>query len=130
MSLPDLERDAALCRDIVQAMVDLAALASELSQDTFETSSVHQFAVYHLLTVIGEASGNVSESTRAEYPEVPWKQMKGMRNILVHRYHRIDRSKVWLTVTRETPPLEPVFREIVAGLERRLKREAERGHGL
>lgn len=130
MSLPDLQKDTAYCRDVVRAMEDLATLASELTRETFERSPVHQFAVYHLLTVIGEASGNVSEHLRDEFPDVPWRQMKGMRNILVHRYHRIDRDKVWLAVTRETPPLNPLFRNIVEVLERRLKKEKDRGPGL
>ncbi|MCC6744852.1 MAG: DUF86 domain-containing protein [Acidobacteria bacterium] len=111
-------------------MEDLATLASELSREKFEASPVYQFAVYHLLTVIGEATGNVSERTRDEFADVPWRQMKGMRNILVHRYHRIDRTKVWLTVTKDTPPLEPLFRAIVDTLDLRLKKVRDRGHGL
>jgi uncharacterized protein with HEPN domain len=57
------------------------------------------------LETIGEAAGKISEPARAAHPEIPWREMMGMRHRLVHDYFEINLDKVWETVREDLPPL-------------------------
>ena len=61
---------------------------------------VTQAAVTRWLEIIGEAAGAVSAELRVDYPEVPWRDLVGMRNILVHAYRRVNLNLVWRAVER------------------------------
>ena len=74
------------------------------------------WVVYHL-QVLGEAARKLSSTIRAQYPEVPWTQIIGMRNILVHDYFGIDRDVVWAVVERDLPRLKPQITAILRDLE-------------
>ena len=74
-----------------------------------------QFALMHLMTVVGEAASRVTPETRGRLPEIPWAEVVGMRNILVHVYFDIDVPRVLQTVEHDLPSLiaavERVLRE-------------------
>jgi uncharacterized protein with HEPN domain len=61
--------------------------------------------VIRCLTVIGEAANRVSSETQTELPQISWGAAVGLRNVLVHDYHRIDLARVWTIVEDELPPL-------------------------
>jgi len=58
------------------------------------------------LEIIGEATKNLSENLKVNYPQVPWKEIAGMRDKLVHQYFGVDLELVWETVRRELPELK------------------------
>lgn len=62
-------------------------------------------AVVRQLEILGEAACHVSAATREATPGVPWRGLTGMRNVLIHAYHRVDLDQVWQTVTVDLPPL-------------------------
>lgn len=68
------------------------------------------FALLRAIEIVGEAASNVSEATRREHPDIPWKLIVSMRNRLVHAYFHTNRDIVWSTVTDELPALLPVLR--------------------
>jgi len=70
-----------------------------------ETSRSKTWVVHHI-QVIGEACRGLSAPFKAAPPEVPWSDIVGMRNILVHRYFGIDRNAVWAVVERDLPDLK------------------------
>lgn len=69
-------------------------------------------AVVRQLEVLGEAATHVSESTRSRAPAVPWRGLVGMRNVLIHAYHRVDLDVVWKSVTTELPVLRQTLASI------------------
>ena len=73
-------------------------------------------ALERFIEVIGEAAGKVSEATRDELGGLPWREMIGMRNRLVHGYASVDRDVVWAVATGDLPAL-------VGALEEALKRD-------
>jgi len=64
--------------------------------------------------IIGEAASKVSAETRSRHPLVPWEEIVGMRNRLIHAYFDIDLDRVWDTVTADLPPLRTVLEEMVS----------------
>ena len=72
-------------------------------------------AVKYRLVSIGEAVGDVSQASRDRQPSIPWTRIKGMRNLLTHRYHDVDTSVVWQVVDTHLGPLELAVRELLEG---------------
>ena len=71
--------------------------------------------VHHLM-IIGEAVRGIDPNVRQRYPSVPWRQIAGMRSILVHDYFRINQEIVWETVERHLPSLKSEIEWIIEAL--------------
>jgi len=69
-----------------------------------EKDVVLRYAVERNFTVIGEAAKRVPESVRKKNPQIPWKEMSGMRDVIIHEYDEIDLNEVWGTIQRDIPP--------------------------
>jgi uncharacterized protein with HEPN domain len=100
-----MPRDDAYLLDILIAARQAMRFLQAISRQQFEKSELHQNAVFRSLEVIGEAAGLISEVFRLAHPEIPWGQMIGMRNRLIHEYFRINLSTVWDTVQVDLPDL-------------------------
>ena len=84
---------------------ELSAFAHGRSARDLERDRTFELAVMRLLEVIGEAARRVSESTRAAHPEIPWADIWGMRNALIHVYDEVDHDRVWQTIQVDLPIL-------------------------
>ena len=82
----------------------------------FEGSSLIQVWMVHHLMIIGEAVRAIDPAVRQRYPSIPWRQIAGMRNILVHDYFRINQKIVWETVEKDMPPLKAEIGRILETL--------------
>ncbi len=71
------------------------------------------WAVHHLL-IIGEACARVSDPLKAKHPQVPWRQIVAMRNIIVHGYFEVDWDEVWLVVVQDAAVLRQAIENILA----------------
>ncbi len=76
-------------------------------------------AVIRCIEVIGEAAGKLDDNIRAHYPEIPWKSVANMRNILIHNYAGVDLEKVWDTVMKDIPELLKRLKEKDGGVGRK-----------
>jgi len=65
-----------------------------------------QDAIVRRLEIIGEAVKNIPAAFKTKHPDVPWKQMAGMRDVLVHEYFNVDLSLTWTVVKRELPSIK------------------------
>jgi len=83
-----------------------------MSEEAFLADVKTQWAVYSQIVLIGEAAGRVSVGFCNAHPELPWKEMTGMRHRLVHGYDDINWSRVWQSVQDDLPTLV----SIVGGL--------------
>ena len=74
-------------------------------EQEFLTSRLIQDGVVRNLEVIGEATKNLSTELREANPAIPWRQIAGMRDVLIHDYLKVNLSRVWLTVSIDLPDL-------------------------
>jgi uncharacterized protein with HEPN domain len=89
-------------RDAAESALHFARNRSRADLDTDE---MLLFALVRALEIIGEAAGKISNDTRAEFAEIPWSAMVGMRNRLMHAYFDVDRDILWATVSVSLPEL-------------------------
>jgi len=98
MADPLPERDAALLLDMLLAARDAKSFVAGLSEAAFVASRLHQNAVIRSLEIIGEAAGKVSVETCDAHPEIPWRNITGMRHRLIHGYAEVRLDLVWFVV--------------------------------
>ena len=83
-------------------------------RDAFFADAKTQDAIIRNLEVIGEASKKVFAKTREAWPEVPWKQVAGMRDQLIHHYFGVKLETVWEVVDREMPKLRSSVERMIS----------------
>lgn len=97
----------------IQERIDLIAKHLKgVSQAKFMKSELHQAAVIRELEVIGEASRFVSDETKAKFTAIPWREIAGMRNRLIHEYFDVDHSIVWEVAHTQLPALKEEFEQV------------------
>jgi uncharacterized protein with HEPN domain len=97
--------DEAYLRDILDsARLAIQYLAGSAWEDFARNVQV-QDSVIRRIEVIGEAAGRVSRAGRRQWPHLPWADMVGMRNVMIHDYDALDLYIVWRTVTEDLPQL-------------------------
>lgn len=92
------ERDAALLLDMLLAARDAQDFVKGLDEAVFLGSRLHQNAAIRSLEVLGEAAGKISAATQAAHPEVPWRELTGMRHRLIHGYAEVRLDLVWVVL--------------------------------
>ena len=103
--------------DILDAMDKAEILIAEISFDEFESDFRTNFAVVRTLEIVGEATKRLPEFIREQYNDVPWKDMAGMRDRIVHGYDMIDLRIVWDTVRERIPAIKPIIQQILLDYE-------------
>ena len=103
-------------QDILDAMEKAQQFVENLSYEEFTGDDKTVFAVVRALEIIGEATKNIPDDNRKKNPDVPWKDMAGMRDILIHDYFGVDMETVWLTVTEKITEIKPLIQKMLEKL--------------
>ncbi|MHC4752095.1 MAG: HepT-like ribonuclease domain-containing protein [Planctomycetota bacterium] len=93
-----------------------------VDKQSFLADPLIQDAVIRNLEVIGEASRRVEVEYQAAHPEIPWREMSGLRNILIHDYESVSLEKIWQVVEKELPSVKSTLEKILPPLDQ-LERE-------
>ena len=109
---PD-QRDAAYLWDMLDAARTLKQLSSGQDFTQYSNDRRTQLAVERSLEIIGEAAGGVSALFRNAHPEIPWRQIIGQRNVLIHDYGEIKQERIWKTITENVPQLIKLLKQFV-----------------
>jgi uncharacterized protein with HEPN domain len=104
-------------KDILQNMRDAEQFIQGMTYEQFVADKKTMNAVLRSIEVIGEAAKRVPDDVRAQYPQIPWKEMAGMRDKVIHLYFSVDNETVWLVVKERIPSLQPLLEQIVRNLE-------------
>ncbi len=99
--------------DIIFAMQNAMNFIEGMKYDEFIKDTKTLYAVVRSLEIIGEATKQIPKDIKNRYPEIPWKQMAGMRDKLIHEYFGINDEKIWETLNKDIPRLLPIFQKII-----------------
>lgn len=99
--------------DIVLACEKVFRYTAGMSFEGFVTDDKTFDAVIRNLQIIGEAAARIPAEVRAQYPDVPWAEIVGFRNVLVHQYFGVDETIIWRVVESQLAPLMSQVREIL-----------------
>jgi uncharacterized protein with HEPN domain len=113
-----MSKDDAYVLDMLRAARLARQFGVECTEQQFLEDIKTQSAVLHQLTMLGEAVRRVSQDFHETHASVPWQEIAGLRNRIVHEYDEIDIDRVWEVIRRDLPPL-------IAALERIAKPEPE-----
>jgi uncharacterized protein with HEPN domain len=112
MSVPERVREA--LRHMLDHAREAVAFARDKTRADLDSDRLLNLALTRLLEVIGEAAGRVPEDVRVRHPEIPWPQIVGLRNRLVHGYDSVDLDILWQIVISDLPPLIASIESIIA----------------
>jgi uncharacterized protein with HEPN domain len=101
------ERDAGYLWDMREAVRDCMAFVKDATYAQFSEDKMMHSAVERRLEILGEAASRVSEGFQTDHPEIPWKEIKGLRVVLAHRYDDLDRHQLWRAATMHSPEILP-----------------------
>ncbi|MEA3312677.1 MAG: DUF86 domain-containing protein [candidate division WOR-3 bacterium] len=102
-----------LVEEIAEAIDKVERYTHGLTFEVFKDNDMAIDAVLRNLEVIGEASKGIPPEVREGYPDIPWKRMIGLRNIVIHEYFGIDVSIIWEIVTRNLPQTKPLITQML-----------------
>jgi uncharacterized protein with HEPN domain len=100
-------------QDMLEAAEKVASFISGMTEEQFLADEKTQYAVVRALEVIGEAAKKVAPDVRQEHPQVPWREVVGMRDKLIHDYFGVNVAVVWRTATEDAPTIAVALREIL-----------------
>ncbi len=99
--------------DVLDAVKRIETYVQGVSKDIFFENLMMQDAVMHQIEIIGEASNRISEVFQYEHPELPWMQMRAIRNKIVHDYRGIELEIIWDTVNNDLPGLKTYVQRLL-----------------
>lgn len=100
-----MRRDIASVLDILKAAGLIIDFKGDSDEECFRNDYKTQAAILHELLIIGEAVKRLSPNFRAAHPDVPWRQMAGMRDMIIHNYDDVDTDVVWDTIRVDIPAI-------------------------
>ena len=109
---PD-QRDAAYLWDMLEAAQTIEQLSGGMDFAKYSEDRRTQLAIERSLEIIGEAAGRVSTVFRDTHTEIPWRQIIGQRNVLIHEYGEIKQERIWKVVEENIPQLIKMLKPLV-----------------
>lgn len=119
-----MRRDLALLEDILSACDELIAMIRNKDLDAVAQDKQLQYAILHAYTIIGEASSRLTEELRDRYQHMPWNQVRGLRNRVIHEYFGLDWNLLWKTATEDIPAFREGIGAIIEAEDLRTDKDA------
>ncbi|MCW7075531.1 MAG: DUF86 domain-containing protein [Candidatus Methanospirare jalkutatii] len=105
--------DSIFLKHMLDAINLIEEYLRDKDYDEFKNNRMLQDAVIREIEIIGEATKNLSMAFRNKHPNIPWRQIAGMRDKLIHGYFGVDVDAVWDTVMKDIPSLKEKLQKII-----------------
>ncbi len=100
-------------KDILAAIDSIEEFVAGMDLEAFQADDKTTSAVMRKLEIIGEATKQVPDEIRQDHPRVPWKEMAGMRDKLIHFYFGVDYQLIWRAIKERLPQIKPEIQKIM-----------------
>ncbi len=112
-----MQRDKQALIDIAIAIQKIILYAQDINRDNLQENDEKQAAILYRLIVIGEATKRLSNEFREQYPMIPWRQMAGLRDVVIHDYDELDFDILWNVIHINLPDILPEIQTILKNLD-------------
>ncbi len=110
-------KDARLYLCHILECLEKISVFTEAGKEAFLESILIQDAVYRNFEIIGEAAKRLPDETRRAIPDVPWRQVSGFRDVLIHQYDGVDPMQVWKVIESNLPTIRIAISNYLSGLD-------------
>ena len=104
-------------KDIKNAINSIENFVEGMTFEQYKKDDKTSSAVIRKFEIIGEAAKYIPDNIRKEYSQIPWKEIVGMRDKLIHAYSEVDLKLVWMTIKQRIPELKSVIKEILKEIQ-------------
>lgn len=111
--------------DILEALEKIKDYINGLTFSEFEQDNKTVDAVVRNFEILGEATKQIPDKIRNKYPDIPWKEMAGMRDKLIHAYFGVNLEVVWETMNKRLPKVKLMIEEVLEKMDQEAKNESE-----
>lgn len=108
-----MKKDKAYLQDMLDAVNDIERFMKGVSEKAFHADKEKQYAVIRAFEIIGEASKGISKELKVKYSTIPWRDIAGMRDKLIHMYFGVKIELIWGTIQHKIPELKKGIKTIL-----------------
>lgn len=108
-----MKTDLAYLRHIMDSIAKIESYYATVQKEEFMTVSHWQDAIIRNLEIIGEATKQLSKPLKEQYPDIPWRNIAGLRDVLIHNYMGVDLESVWNVIENDLPSLKEQLGRII-----------------
>ena len=103
--------------DILESIERIGEYVSEISENEFYEDHLIQDAVLRRLEIIGEAVKGIPDNVRKDHPDIPWRRIAGLRDVLIHAYSGVNLKRVWIIINENLPELKSQLMDVQQSAE-------------